>query len=124
MSQKIAVIAGENRIIIELNNTKTARAVAQAAPFTATANTWGDEIYFRIPVRLDLENGREVVERGDVGYWPPGSAMCLFFGPTPASRGNEIRPASAVSVFGKIIGDLGVLRQVKDGNRLQVTLVE
>ncbi|MFN3346545.1 MAG: cyclophilin-like fold protein, partial [Candidatus Bipolaricaulaceae bacterium] len=75
---------------------KTVAALRQALPIKAQANRWGKEIYFSTPVAVELEGGAEVVEKGTIGYWPPGKALCLFFGPTPASRHpEEIRPASA-----------------------------
>ena len=66
------------------------------------------------------EDAREVVEYGDVGYWPPGQALCLFFGPTPASRGDEIRPASPVNVVGRMEGDPSVLKRVRSGSKVLV----
>ena len=99
----------------ELNDTDTAAAVWDALPIHENGSTWGNEIYFRIPVDADLEAGQEVVELGDLGYWPPGQAFCLFFGPTPASQGDEIRPASEVTVIGKIIGDTETLKGVSSG---------
>ena len=99
----------------ELRDNATAVAIWEALPLEATASTWGDEIYFSIPVALEPEDGQEVVALGDLGYWPPGNAFCIFFGPTPMSRGSEIRPASAVSVFGKVQGDPKVFRQVRSG---------
>ena len=98
-----------------LNNSRTAGAIWETLPIIARANTWGDEIYFTIPVNLKLEKGQELVEVGDLGYWPSGSAFCIFFGPTPMSRGEEIRPASAVTVFGKVVGDATVLKGVNSG---------
>ena len=98
-----------------LNDTQTAESISQALPITAPASTWGDEIYFRIPVSVELEQGQEVVGLGDLGYWPPGQAFCIFFGLTPASRGDEIRPASAVTVIGQVQGDVTLLRQVEPG---------
>jgi len=89
-------------------------------PLSVPADTWGDEIYFGIPVKAKLESPRETVERGDLGYWPPGSAFCIFFGPTPASRGDEIRPASAVSVFGRVAGDASVFKKVRAGTAVRV----
>ncbi|MEM2876443.1 MAG: cyclophilin-like fold protein, partial [Candidatus Bathyarchaeia archaeon] len=86
----------------------------------ARANTWGEEIYFSIPVYLELEDSQETVEVGDIGYWPPGHAFCIFFGKTPASRGSEIRPASAVNVFGKVVGDPKVFKKVKDGDTILI----
>lgn len=116
----IRIQAGSVSLEAELNDTATARAIAAALPIEATARTWGDEIYFGIPVECDEENPREVVEMGDVGYWPPGTALCFFFGPTPASRGNEIRPASAVNVVGRIKGDARVLKSVKSGAPIRI----
>ena len=98
----------------------TAKAVMDALPLEARASTWGDEIYFTVPVDADPENPREVVEMGDLGYWPPGSAFCIFFGRTPASRGDEIRPASPVNVFGKVDADPRVFRNVRGGDRVRV----
>jgi hypothetical protein len=99
-----------------LNGTATAEKIWSALPLNAKASTWGDEIYFTIPVEAALErDAREVVERGDLGYWPPGTAFCVFFGPTPDSTGDEIRPASAVNVIGRVLGDPTVFRQVRSG---------
>jgi hypothetical protein len=98
----------------------TAKKIWEALPIEARANTWGDEIYFGIPVEADPENPREVVELGDLAYWPPGNAFCIFFGRTPASRGDEIRPASAVNVFGKVEGDPKVFKKVRSGERVRI----
>lgn len=98
----------------------TARRIWEALPIEARANTWGDEIYFGIPVDADPENPREVVDLGDLAYWPPGNAFCIFFGRTPASRGDEIRPASAVNVFGKVKGDPKVFKKVRSGERIRI----
>jgi hypothetical protein len=123
MSRKIRITAGPVTAEAELDASRTADAIWQVLPVKATANTWGDEIYFSIPVKTDLENGKEVVNAGDLGYWPPGTAFCIFFGQTPASRGNEIRPASAVSVFGKIKGDPRVFSGVGDGEEIKIEMV-
>jgi len=101
-------------------NAETAEAVWEALPIEARANTWGDEIYFGIPVKVDPENPREVVGLGDLAYWPPGNAFCIFFGRTPASRGDEIRPASAVNVFGKVEGDPKVFKKVQSGDTVRI----
>ncbi len=103
-----------------LNETRTADAVWGALPLEARANTWGEEIYFDIPVNAELEDGQEVVAMGDLGYWPPGNALCLFFGRTPVSRGDEVRPASAVTVFGRISGDLSALKTVRPGDVVKI----
>jgi uncharacterized protein len=90
----------------ELNDTATAQQIAAALPIRTGFNTWGDEIYFSIPVDAPLDDSaREVVEMGDLGYWPPGKAFCIFFGQTPMSQAGEIRPASAVNVVGRVRGD-------------------
>jgi hypothetical protein len=99
---------------------ETAKAIWDALPLEARASTWGDEIYFSIPVDADVEEPKEVVEMGELGYWPPGSAFCIFFGPTPASRSDEIRPASPVNVFGKIEGDPRVFKSVASGEVIRI----
>ncbi|MDE2843474.1 MAG: cyclophilin-like fold protein [Chloroflexota bacterium] len=124
MAQEIRIIAGGLEVVATLNGSETAKAVAAALPITASANTWGDEIYFGIPVDASLEDGREVVDLGDLGYWPPGRAFCIFFGRTPASRGDEIRPASAVTIIGKVTGDPAVFKQVSSGAQITIELSE
>jgi len=116
--KKILIRAGDVTATAQLNDTKTAEAIWAALPIEARAATWGDEIYFSIPVRLGTERGQEVVEAGDLGYWAPGSAFCIFFGPTPASRGNEIRPASEVTVFGRVEGDPKQFKRVPSGAKI------
>ena len=122
--KRILIRAGQVQVSAELNDTRTADAIWNALPLSATGNTWGDEIYFSIPVKLDEENARATVALGDLGYWPPGHAFCMFFGPTPVSRGKEIRPASPVNVFGHIVGDPTVLRQVQDGEKVTLAQVQ
>lgn len=118
--KRIEIRAGDVTATALLNDTRTAEAIWSAMPIEARASTWGDEIYFSIPVRLETEHGQEVVQLGDLGYWEPGSAFCIFFGLTPASRGSEIRPASEVTVFGKIEGDPTVFKKVSSGTRLVI----
>jgi len=120
MATTIRIRAGDVEAVAELNDSETARAIAKALPIEGSANTWGDEIYFRIPVRCAEENPKDVVEMGDLGYWGPGSAFCIFFGATPASRGNEIRPASPVNVFGRVTDDPRVFKAVPDGARVVI----
>ena len=107
-------------MLATLDDSRTARVIGDALPLDAKAETWGDEIYFSIPVTLPEEGAREVVERGDLGYWPPGRAFCIFFGPTPLSQAGEIRPASPVNVFGRVDGDATVFRPVRAGTRVRV----
>jgi len=121
---RIRIAAGDVSAEAVLNDTRTAEAIWKALPIEARANTWGDEIYFAIPVHLGEEDAQEVVEMGDLGYWPPGHAFCIFFGRTPMSRGNEIRPASPVNVFGKIEGDATVFTSVSSGARVRLERVE
>jgi len=106
-----------------LNTSQTANAIWDALPIDGRGSTWGDEIYFTIPVTCAPESPREVVEMGDLGYWPPGSAFCIFFGPTPASVGKEIRPASPVNVFGRIEGDPTVFKAVRSSSKVTVERV-
>lgn len=114
--RQIKITAGSVVANAALNGTATADLIWDALPIEAFANTWGDEIYFGIPVSAGDEAGQEVVELGDLGYWPPGNAFCIFFGPTPMSRGDEIRPASPVTVVGKIRGNHPtVFKQVSSG---------
>ena len=120
MGNKIKIKAGNVEVTAELNETNTAGAIWDALPIKGHASCWGDEIYFSIPVSLEEEDAQELVGMGDLGYWPPGTGFCLFFGPTPMSRGQEIRPASPVNVFGRIIGDPKVLKQVASGAEIAV----
>ena len=115
MPNMISIKAGTIQVRVELNNTRTARALLGILPVKATGNTWGDEIYFDVPLSVQIEDGREVVQMGDVAYWPDGPSLCLFFGRTPASRGDEIRAASPVTVLGRILGDPKVLKSVRSG---------
>jgi hypothetical protein len=121
---RIKIAAGDVVAFGELNETSTAEAIWEALPIEAQASTWGDEIYFSIPVHLDEENAQAVVERGDLGYWPVGNAFCIFFGRTPASRGDEIRPASPVNVFGHLEGDPTIFRRVRGGEKVVLERVE
>ncbi|MFQ5521376.1 MAG: cyclophilin-like fold protein [Candidatus Methylomirabilia bacterium] len=119
--QRIKITAGTVEGEALLGEGTTAKAIWEALPLSAEAETWGDEIYFPIPLRLKAENPKEVVESGDLGYWPPGQAFCIFFGPTPASRDGEIRPASAVTVFGRVTGNPKVFKKVSAGTTVRVT---
>jgi hypothetical protein len=118
--QKIRITAGSVEAEARLDGSRTAQAIWDVLPLAAKAETWGDEIYFSIPVHLKEESPKEVVGLGDLGYWPPGSAFCIFFGPTPSSRGQEIRPASSVNVFGRIVGDPKVFKKVRSGTAVRI----
>ena len=120
MPTKIRITAGAVSVYAELNDGKTAAAIAAALPIQARGQTWGDEIYFDIGLTLAAEAPREVVEMGDLGYWPPGQAFCIFYGPTPMSRGDEIRPASPVNVVGRVVGDPRSFKSVRSGARVTI----
>lgn len=121
MEKKIRILAGDLKVEAQLNESKTAQMIWEALPIEAKTSLWGEEIYFAIPVKTALEkDGREVVSSGELGYWPPGGAFCIFFGPTPASRGGEIRAASAVNVIGKVLTDPKVFRKVQDGVKITI----
>jgi len=123
--KKIRIKVGDVIVEGELKETETAKRIWEALPISSTAERWGDEIYFSTGVSVELEEGAsEVVELGDIAYWPPGKAICLFFGKTPVSRGDEIRAASPVNVFGKMIGDFKELRRCGDGDRVLVERAE
>ncbi len=124
MARKIIIEAGGVRAEAELNESKTAGLIWDALPIEADASTWGDEVYFDVPVSTGLEDAVEVVEVGDLGYWPQGPAFCIFFGPTPMSRGDEIRPASAVNVVGRVAGDATVFRVVAGGESVRLSRAE
>ncbi len=123
--RKIQISAGEISAIAILNDGPTADAIWNALPIEGRVNTWGDEIYFEIPVQLGEEEGAsEVVQLGDLGYWPTGHAFCIFFGLTPVSRGDEIRAASAVNIFGHIEGEATVFKGVSSGASIKVESCE
>lgn len=104
MGEKITIKTQELEISAKLNNTKTALAVADALPIKGKVARWGGEIYFTIPVKAELEKGaKDVVEDGQLAYWPTGKAFCIFFGLTPASKGYEIRAASPVNIVGRLL---------------------
>ena len=125
MGKKIKIKTGNVEAEAVLNDSATARKVWEALPLEAKANTWGDEIYFAIPVKAPLEkSAQELVEVGDLGYWPAGNAFCIFFGPTPMSRGNEVRPASAVNVIGRVSGNAGVFKKIPPGSKIRVEAAE
>ncbi len=118
--RRIKVTAGDVVMTALLNDSNTASLVWDALPIEASGQTWGAEIYFRTAIEAPEEDAKEVVGMGDVAYWPPGQALCLFFGPTPASRGDEIRPASAVNVIGALEGDPTSLEQVRSGSPIVI----
>jgi len=119
MEKKIRIMTGGLKVEAELNDSKTAQLIWDALPMESTNSLWGEEIYFSIPVKAGQEKGaREVVSAGEIGYWPLGHAFCIFFGLTPASRGDEIRAASAVNIIGKVLSDPKAFQKAKDGAKI------
>jgi hypothetical protein len=121
MPTEIVVIAGDIRLEGYLGDSPTAQALAAALPLMGEANRWGEEIYFPVPVAIELDDDAQaVVQVGDLGYWPTGKAFCIFFGLTPASVPGEIRPASKVNMVGRLTGDPCCLTAVPDGAPVRV----
>ena len=120
MSRQIKITVGKMEVDAWLNDTDTATSVFEILPITATVNLWGDEIYFPIPVQRDEENATETVAVGDIAFWPQGSAMCIFLGKTPASRGDEPRPISPVNVIGRIDPAAKLLGKVRQGDTITI----
>lgn len=118
----IRIATGGFVLEAELNDSATAREIFERLPLAGQVNRWGDEFYFKVPLRLALEaDARAGVQAGELGYWPMGPAFCIFFGPTPASTDDNPRAYSPVNVFGRIIGDTSCLRQVADGAEIRVS---
>ena len=123
MARAIRITAGSVSATAELNDSSAAAAIAAKLPISAKGETWGDEIYFALPFSAPSDAPQETVALGDLGYWPPGKAFCIFFGPTPMSRGDEIRPASAVTVVGRITGDARAFKKVRAGTGVTIEAV-
>jgi len=105
----------------ELFYTETAKAIAEVLPIETGPEEWGDEFYFEIPVEMQLdETATTKLKSGDIGYWPPGNALAIFFGPTPISRGEDPVPASDVNLVGKIVGDASILSQAKGSGKIRI----
>ena len=111
---------GELQAQVSDENPKTAQAVLNSLPIKGKVNMRGDEIYFSTPLDLSEEQSRAEVEVGSVAYWPPGRAICIFFGKTPASKDDKPRAASPVNVFAKILGDVSPLRRVRDNSEINL----
>ncbi len=119
--RKIRITAGAVQAEATLNESPTATMIWNALPIEARGNTWGDEIYFSIPVNAQQErDARDLVAVGELGYWAPGTAFCIFFGRTPASTDDRPRAASPVNIIGKVIGDATVFRTVSSGAKVKL----
>lgn len=122
---RIRIAAGEVGVEATLNAGPTATAIAEALPIVGRANTWGDEIYFEIPVDIGREaDARAEMAVGELAYWPAGKAFCIFFGPTPASEGDAPVAASACNVVGQVVGDATVFRGVASGAEVRLEAAE
>jgi len=116
MSISIRITAGQIRLIAQMNDSPTAQAICAALPIRASAKRWGEEIYFEIPVDVKrTADARAEMTVGELGYWPPGKALCIFFGPTPASSDDRPRAASPVNPIGRVTNDATALTEVPDG---------
>ena len=119
--RKIIISTEKLRMEAILTEGSSADMFWNALPLTGRANTWGDEIYFSVNLQMQLDsNASDIVESGNIAFWPPGSAFCIFFGRTPASLGDEVRAASAVNVLGKIDGDEREFRSVPSGEEVRL----
>ena len=118
---RLRISAGKVSIEAELRETPTTRALAEALPFEASAQTWGDEVYFSTPVSAKLEpDAKQIVEPGTVCFWTEGDALALPFGRTPISTDERPKLASRCNVLGTIIGDAKALVGIKAGAKVRV----
>ena len=116
---------GGVEIVAELKDTPTAEAIYKSLPFTAKASTWGEEVYFSTPVHVAREkDAKAVVEAGELAFWVEGDSIAIGFGPTPISRGDEIRLAAPTNIWGRALNDVRALKRVKDGAAIRVEKVE
>lgn len=124
MPIKINIIIKDTAIDAEFFDTSCARAISAALPIVAVPNEWGDEFYFEIPITEPLDDTATTeVKVGAIGYWPPGNALAIFFGPTPMSKGNDPVPASAVNLVGAIKGEASILRRAKGAAEIRIVRV-
>jgi len=124
MKKKILLCCGDITVSALLGESPTARAIWNALPLSGEVHTWGDELYFSIPVEHDYDDtAAEIVEKGALAYWPNGRAFCVFFGPTPVSTGKEIRPAGAVNVVGHVTDGLADVKKILPGSTVLVRQV-
>jgi hypothetical protein len=123
-TRKIRMTIGSVKLEAELFDTPTADAICAKLPFVSTASTWGDEVYFSTPVRVRKEpDAKDVVEAGELAFWVEGDSIAIGFGPTPVSRGKEIRLAARTNIWGKALGSVKQLSKVRDGDPVKVETI-
>ncbi len=119
--KKVRVTAGDVELEAELFDSECAGAIFDALPVETAFNTWGEEFYFEVPVSSELDDSATTsVKVGDIGYWPPGRALAIFYGRTPASASEEPVPASEVNLVGRIKGDARLLRRAAGAGRIRI----
>jgi len=124
MPTNVKIIVNDITLEAELYATACAKAVLEKLPLEAVPSKWGDEFYFEISVTNPLdETATRMIKIGDIGYWPPGQAIAIFFGPTPLSNGTDPVPASEVNIVGKIVGDATLLRKAKGASTIRLEKV-
>lgn len=121
----ILITAGHVSLRAVLGDTPTARELLRMLPVKGITQLWGDEIYFTVPLKSALEHdAREEVEAGELGYWPEGPALCIFFGPTPVSTGKKPRAYSPVNIVGRITDDMSALKDIPAGTAIVVRTLD
>jgi hypothetical protein len=119
---RIRILFPKGEVFARLDDTPTAKALMKALPFDSNASTWGQEVYFPVPVSVELESdAREVVEPGTVCFWVQGGSLALPFGPTPVSHADECRLVTRVNTLGTLEGDAKQLAAIKDGDEIRVS---
>jgi len=122
VDMKISIFINNQKYEGKLNNRETAKKIYEILPIESVGNLWGNEIYFEIPIEIENENLTEELSVGDLAYWPEGNGFCIFYGRTPASTNNEPKPASPVTVIGKIKGDIEDLKKLKEA-KIKITKI-
>ncbi len=121
VERNVIIRTGGLALPARIYENETGSAILGILPISGRANRWGDEIYFSIPLVLGrAPDARDIVQRGELGYWPDGNALCIFFGKTPVSLGDEIRAASPVNIFGDITDDPALLSSVPEGSPITI----
>lgn len=121
MPEKIKIIIDSKEIRAELFDTECAKRIFQALPIESTINEWGDEFYFSVGINMTLDSTATTnVKVGDIGYWPPGEAIAIFFGKTPLSKGEDPVPASEVNIVGKVLDDPILLKSLKGARKIRI----